>query len=333
MAEAILTEEEIDTLLDGVTNGEVDVEGSPDPGAVSVFDFTRQHDIIISRLPRLETVIGEFTKATQQTLLSVYKQDVEVQLAYLHTRKFSEFRKSLSNPSNLNLLNVSPFDQQGLIIPDAKLLYILVDQYFGGTGELAGRVETNMFSPIELKMSEQFIGHILNQWRIAWDNVTPMVLTSTGREDNPDVLQFLGANDVILQAVFQVGFHGNFGEFQIAFPYSILESLRETLGPDVSTLNVIEDMKWRDAIVQEISTAQVSVSSSIDNLTITLKELLELSPGDVVPIEMPESVCLFVEGLPVFEGRLGAFNGLHAIEIERGYSHTRSVRTTTTYLQ
>jgi flagellar motor switch protein FliM len=332
MSDGILTDEEIDALLVGVSKGDIETNDDKSDEPVSVFDFSQQHNIVISRLPKLETITNQFVKGMRKKLLDGYKNEVDVQLAYLHTRRFYEYRKSLPNPSNLNLITVSPYGQAGLIILDSKLLFILVDQYFGGTGELAGRVETKSFSPIELKTSEQFIELIIEEWRRAWEKSALMSLSVNGREDNPSVVQMMGMNDVVFQIVIQVGFNGNYGEFQVAIPYSILESLRDELGPEIPSQEGSEDEKWRESLFREISVAEVSVSSSIDNLSITLQELIELSPGDVVPIEMPESIRLYVEGLPVFEGRLGAFNGKNAIQVERDYVHTRRVKTATKFL-
>lgn len=332
MSDSILSEEEIDALLHGVSKGDVATSSMKSNEPVSRFDFTQQHNIVISGLPKLETISNQFIKGMRKRLLTVYKKDIDVQLAYLHTKTFSEYQASLPNPSNLNLITISPFNQSGLITFDSKLLFILVDQYFGGTGKLAGRVENKSFSPIELKMSEQFIELIIDEWRRAWEKSAVMLLTVNGREDNPAVLQVMGVNDVIFQLVVQVGFNGNFGEFQVVIPYAILESLRQKLGPETSPKQGSEDDQWRESLSKEIAAVQVEISSSIDNLSITLQELIELSPGDVVPIEMPESICLYVEGLPMFEGRLGASNGKNAIEIERNYSHTRPVKRTTRYL-
>ncbi len=323
MSDNILSEEEIDTLLDGVSKGEVSTDGDDPKAEVSNFDFNQQHNIIISRLPKLQTICDEFIKGMKKSLRRAYKKEVDVQLGYLHTRRYCEYQKKLPNPSNLNLVSVSPFNQPGLILLDSKLLFILVDQYFGGTGELAGRVEPKAFSPIELKMSEPFIELITEDWRRAWESTATMMLNVTGREDNPAMMQMFGINDVVLQFVFQVGFNGNYGEFQVTIPYGLLESLREKLGPDVAPDQGQEDEKWHASIAQELGVATVAVSSSIDNLSITIQELIELVPGDVLPIDMPESVCVSVEGLRMFEGRLGAFNGKNAIEIERSYSHIR----------
>lgn len=333
MSDNILSEEEIETLLDGVSRGDVAVGRDEKSGVVSNFDFTQQHNIVISRLPKLETITNQFIKGLQKKLLNFYKKDIDVQLAYLHTRRFFEYRKSLPKPSNLNLITVAPHGQPGLIVLDSKLLYILVDQYFGGTGELLGRKETKSFSPIELKMSEQFIELVIEEWQLAWEKTDRMMLSVTGREDDAAVIHFLGENDMVFQIALQVGFGGNYGEFHVAIPYSIMETLRESLGHENSTREGENDKVWREAFAREMSAASVNVWSSIDNLSITLQELIELAPGDVVPIDMPESICLYVEGLPIFEGRLGASNGKNAIEIERAYSHIKPVKTATKYPQ
>lgn len=164
MTDNILSEEEIDTLLDGVSKGDVDIEGNRVSGEVSNFDFNQQHNIVLSRLPKLQIICDEFIKSMRSNLRKACKKEVAVQLAYLHTRRFSEYQKKLNNPSNLNIVNVAPFNQPGLVLLDSKLLFILVDQYFGGTGALAGRVEPKSFSPIEVKMSEPFVDLIIEDW-------------------------------------------------------------------------------------------------------------------------------------------------------------------------
>ena len=226
MNDSVLSEEELDTLLDGVNSGDVDTADATDSGDLSMFDFNQQHNIIISRLPNLETIIDEFIAAMRIRLAKVYKKDIEVELAVLHTRRFSDYQAQMPRPSNINVVNIDPFNVPGMVLLDARLLYILVDQYFGGTGDLTGRAKQTSFSPIELKMSEQFLDQILREWHTAWEGTTPMQLVVQGREYNPDVLQNFGRNDVVLQAVFQVGFNGNYGEFEVSIPYALLESLR-----------------------------------------------------------------------------------------------------------
>jgi flagellar motor switch protein FliM len=123
-----------------------------------------------------------------------------------------------------------------------------------------------------------------------------MMLSVTGREDNPAMMQMFSPNDVVLQFVFQVGFNGNFGEFQVTIPYGLLESIREKLGPDVPKEDGQDHEKWRQAIALDLGVATVAVSTSIDNLSITLQELIELAPGDVLPIDIPEVDNLTIQG-------------------------------------
>ncbi len=320
----ILTEDEVDTLLDGVETGEVDTEeAAPAPDEVVAFDFRQEHNILVSKLPKLGKLNDKLIMALQKRFLDVYKTEVEVKLAFLHTARFHELRASLQKPSNMNILTVNPGQLPGLIVLDPKLLYILVDNYFGGSGDLAGRQPTTTFTNIELKMSEQFLSHLVREWETIWSDVLSMSLAITGREENPSLVQHIAPNEVMFQAVYQIGFSGHFGECHVVIPYSIIESVKEILGSEGPTEDPKSDAQWQARLAEEVGAANVGVSSSIEGLQLTLKELIELAPGDVVPLEMPETIALRVEDIPVYEGHFGAFDGKNAIKISGPYLHNK----------
>lgn len=324
----VLTEEEVDTLLDGVENGDVDVEEteSAAPDEVVAFDFRQEHNILVSKLPKLGKLNDKLILALQKRFLEVYKTDVEVKLAFLHTSRFHEMRSHLSKPSNMNIVSVNPGQLPGMIVLDPRLLYILVDHYFGGSGDLAGRQPTKTFSPIELKMSEQFLQHLIREWETIWSEILPMSLAVSGREENPSLVQHIAPNEVVFQAAYQVGFNGHFGECHIVIPYSVIESVKEILGSEGPAEDAKNDAQWQARLAEEVGAATVSVSSAIEGLQLTLKELIELSPGDVVPLDMPETIALRVEDIPVYEGHFGAFDGKNAIKIAGPYSHNKPRR-------
>ncbi len=322
----VLTEEEVDTLLDGVENGDVETEAAGAdaiPGEVVPFDFRQEHNILVSRMPKLGTLNDKLVKALMERFLEVYKTEVEVKLAFLHTSRFDEFRAGLPTPSNMHLISVNPGQVNGMVVLDPKLLYILVDHYFGGSGDTSGRQPTPVFSPIEIKMGEQFLAHVIREWEQVWAEVLPLSFAVIGREDKPALVQNIAPNEVMFQAVFQVGFSGHFGECHVVIPYSVIESVKEVLGSDGPTDDPRSDAVWQARLAEEVGAATVGISSSIEGLKLTLRQLIELSPGDVVPLEMPETISLMVEEVPVFEGFFGAFDGKNAVKIKGPYLYNK----------
>ena len=326
--ESILSQDEISTLLNGVSNGNVSTEAGKLRLEVAPFDFRQAYNILVSRLPKLEVINKRFVKGLTQKLREAYRNEAEIELAFLHTTRFSEFLKGFSTPSNMNLVrvNVGAESSAGMVILDPCLLYILVDNYFGGSGDLAGRKPSNAFSPIELKMSERFMKLLVGTWEAAWSETAAMRLEVTGREDNVSVAHILDLNEVVFQAAYQISFNGNIGEFHVMIPYSIIEGLKEKLGKEGPEETTHDDTEWYARLKREVSAAEISVSSSIDDVKVTFKELLELCPGDIVPMDMPEILNLYVEGIPVFEGQLGTVNGKNAIKIVGSYNHVKRRR-------
>lgn len=312
----VLSQEEISTLLDGMSSGEIPAGSYGGvKGEVLPFDFSNIEHVLLTKMPRLDMINELFVDGFYTSLSKLFKSEPVLSLLPVRTRSFSDYLQSLASPVNINVVHISPLRGSSLIVLDAKLLHLLVDQYFGGLGRSDYQDEERAFSPIELRISQQVLQIVFTELQHAWQDTLDISIVHDSTEHSPDSAQVLKPNEVILQVSLQVGYGDNNGELHIVFPYSMLESVRDKLSTTQKEDQQADDAHWQTLLGNELNSAPVGVSSTLGNTQITLRELIALSPGDVLPIEMPETVSIFVEDIPILRGHFGASNGKNAVQI------------------
>jgi flagellar motor switch protein FliM len=320
MSDKLLTDEEMDTLLEGVSTGDIEVESESAREEAQPFDFEDQHNLQIRKMPRLEAVHENFIKSLSDSLLKMYSREPVVELSYVHATKFGQYMEKLGAPANLNLIYAMPNRHACLLVLDPSLLYILVDRYFGGSGSLQGKKETTVFSPTEWRMSQQIADMVCKELQKAWHNVAGFSFSHAETVDDPDNIRIYNANEIIVEIAFQVGFEEAVGEMHLVIPYSMLEVVRHSLEADSDQAEEREaDHVWQNALTDQISSASLSVCGSIEGIQMKVRDLLALKQGDVMPIPMPDLVCVNVEGLPTFAGTFGRNQEQLALKINASF--------------
>ncbi len=312
-----MSEAELDTLLDGVQSGsiETDANRGDDEGASS-FDFENQYDVAVARLTRLDGIHQAFMEECTRALGSLLGDTPTLTLAYVHTSRFGEFAEGLGSPLSINLLKVMPQGKTALIVFDFPLLYLAVDQYFGGAGPLKKTASRKMLSPTEMRMANLLRQIVTDELQNAWQSVTDLSFAFDSMADHIDDAWVFPRDALVLEARFTVAFGDTSGSFQILMPYSLIETMRGVLSAEASGGKEDEaSIEWSTLFAANVNRSKVAISGSISGLTLNLRDLVELSPGDVLPIEMPELVDINVEGVPVFRGMFGVSNGKHAVKI------------------
>lgn len=133
-------------------------------------------------------------------------------------------------------------------------------------------------------------------------------------EVNPQFANIVSPSEIVVISTIHVELEGGGGDINIAMPYSMIEPIRELLDAVTSDRGEV-DGRWQDSLRNEIMRSEVIVNSKLIEKEMSISEVIELKKGDVIPIEMPETVLLEVEEVPVFRGKLGLSDGNYAIEI------------------
>ncbi|MBW9257190.1 MAG: flagellar motor switch protein FliM [Candidatus Thiodiazotropha sp. (ex. Lucinisca nassula)] len=315
-ANDLLSQEEIDALLHGVDSGDVATESDVgEEGGTVSYDFTSQDRIVRGRLPTLEMINERFARLFRTSLFNMLRRTADLSVSGIQMQKFSEFVHSLFVPTSLNMIKVPPLRGKGLFVFDPKLVFSVVDNYFGGSGRFHTKIEGRDFTPTENRVIQLLLNSAFEDLKAAWKPVFKVDFEYSGSEVNPQFANIVSPSEVVVVTSFHVDLENGGGDFHICMPYSMLEPIRELLDAGVQSDRGERDERWERSLKEEILAAKVELCSSLTEVQMSLQELAELQAGDVIPIEMPEEVEVEAADVPVFRAKLGVADGNYALKI------------------
>ncbi len=302
------TEEESDFYA------EADTEEYHEKGVVRDYDFASQERIVRGRMPTLEMVNERFARFIRISLFNFLRRSAEIFISGIQVQKFSEYIQGLLVPTNLTIVRFNPLRGKALIVIDPRLVFTVVDNFFGGAGQFYNQTEGREFTPTEMRVVRIIIDMIFKDLKEAWKPVMDLDFEYVGAEINPRFANIIGPGEIIVISTIHVELEGGGGDVNIAMPYAMLEPIRELLDAISSDSGEV-DGSWQAALRGEVLRAEVEVNSLLVEKIMSIRDIMRLKKGDVIPIEMPETVILKAEGIPVFEGKVGISDGNYAIQI------------------
>ncbi|MEJ2423733.1 MAG: flagellar motor switch protein FliM [Candidatus Thiodiazotropha sp.] len=315
-ASDLLSQEEIDALLHGVDSGDVATESdAAAEGGTVTYDFTSQDRIVRGRLPTLEMINERFARLFRTSLFNMLRRTADLSVSSIQMQKFSEFVHSLFVPTSLNMIRVQPLRGKGLFVLDPKLVFSVVDNYFGGSGRFHTKIEGRDFTPTENRVIQLLLKSAFADLEAAWKPVFRVTFEYSGSEVNPQFANIVSPSEVVVVTSFHVDLENGGGDFHICMPYSMVEPIRELLDAGVQSDRGERDERWEHSLKEEIMGAQVELSSMLTEVQMSVRQLANLKEGDVIPIEMPEEVVVEAADVPIFKARLGISDGNYALKI------------------
>ena len=322
----LLTQDEIDALLHGVDDvEEEDVVQGTAPG-VTTFDFSSQDRIVRGRMPTLELVNERFARHMRISLFNMMRRTAEVSINGVQMLKFGEYVHTLFVPTSLNMVRFRPLKGTALITMEARLVFILVENFFGGDGRYHAKIEGREFTPTERRIIQMLLKLVFEDYKEAWAPVMDVEFEYLDSEVNPAMANIVSPTEVIVVSSFHIELDGGGGDFHVAMPYSMLEPIRELLDAGVQSDKGDTDLRWSKALRDEIMDVQVGLSTRLLQTDVSLRQLMDMKPGDIFPVIMPESLLVFVEDLPTFRAKLGRTHDKVAVRIVEKIKRPDSVK-------
>lgn len=312
----ILNQDEIDALIHGVDEGAVNVGSAPPPaGEVQVYDFLNQMRVVRGRMPALEMINERFARLFRVNLYNLLRRSPEISINPLELKKFSEYVHSLHMPTSLNVVKINPFRGNALIVLDPKLVFAVVDNFFGGNGRHV-KIEGREFTATENRIIQMILKTAFADLREAWSNVAPIEIEHVQSEMNPSFANIVTPSEIVVVSSFHVEMDGGGGDVHVTLPYSMIEPLRELLEGGVQTDRGQTDERWMQTLKEELDDAEVELTMVLGRSAVTLAELINLKPGDIVPCDFAGKVTMLAEQVPVFRGSYGVSRGQLAVKVE-----------------
>lgn len=311
----LLSQDEIDALLHGVDDGDVDTSHEDEEvKSARLYDFNSQERIVRGRMPTLEMVNERFARHFRIALFNFLRRAAEISVSGIQVQKFSEFIQGLYVPTNLNVIRMSPLRGRALVVMEPRLVFTAVDNFFGGGGQFYNKVEGREFTPTEMRIIRLILDMIFKDLTEAWKPVMDVEFEYINSEVNPQFANIVSPSEIVVISTIHVELEGGGGDINIALPYTMIEPIRELLDAVTSDRGEV-DGRWQESLRSEIMRSEVTLNSKLIEKEMSISDVIELKKGDVIPIDMPETVLLEVENVPVFKGKLGLSDGNYAIEI------------------
>ena len=310
----LLSQDEIDALLHGVDDGLVQTENAVEPGSVKSYDLTSQDRIVRGRMPTLEMINERFARYTRISMFNMLRRSADVAVGGVQVMKFGEYVHSLYVPTSLNLVKIKPLRGTALFILDAKLVFKLVDNFFGGDGRHA-KIEGREFTPTELRVVRMVLEQAFVDLKEAWQAIMEVNFEYINSEVNPAMANIVGPSEAIVVSTFHIELDGGGGDLHVTMPYSMIEPVREMLDAGFQSDLDDQDERWVNALRQDVLDVDVPIGATVARRQLKLRDILHMQPGDIIPVEMPEDMIMRANGVPAFKVKMGSHKGNLALQV------------------
>ena len=315
MAEDFLSQDEVDALLKGATSEKDEVQQEEEKSGVRPYNLATQERIVRGRMPTYEIINERFARLLRIGLFNFMRRTVDISVGPVKVIKFSEFVRNLVVPTNLNMVHMKPLRGTALLVFDPNLIFLIVDNLFGGDGRYHTRVEGRDFTQTEQRIIQRLLNVVFEDYERAWKSVYPVKFEYVRSEMNPQFATIATPNEVVVTVAFDIDMGNKGGEFHVCIPYSMIEPIRDILYSSLQGDHLEVDKRWIKLLSQQVQGAEVELVANLGHTKITLDQILSMQAGDVIPLEIPKTVIAHVDGVPVMDCHYGTVNGQYALRV------------------
>ena len=317
MADDILSQEEVDALLRGVSSEADEQAPAEDAGAVRPYDIGRQERIVRGRMPTLELINERFARLLRIGLYNFMRKSAEISVGTVRVLKFSEFLRNLVVPTNLNLVQIKPLRGTALVVVEPTLVFQIVDSLFGGDGRFHTRVEGRDFTPTEMRIIRRLLQVVFDEYQKAWEPIFELHFEYVRSEMNTQFANIATPTEVVVTTSFSIDLGAGSSDIHICMPYAMLEPIRNVIYSAVQADRSDADSRWIGLLTQQVYGTEVEVVANLAHAKVNIGQLMALQPGDVISLDLPDVVHALVDGVAVLECRYGVMNGQYALKVDK----------------
>ena len=315
----ILSQEEVDVLLKGLSGGEVETGPAEqlEPGDVLVYDLTNQDRIIRGRMPTFEMMTERFARLFRLSLSALLRRVVGVSALSVEMMKFGEFLKTLPVPTSLHIFRMEPLRGSAIFVVESKVIFSLVDILFGGSGQSSFKIEGREFTAIENRLIKRVVLSALTDFEKAWKAILDVKVNHLRSEINPQFAHIVPLTDVVVVVHFEIEMEFSSGVVSVCIPYAMLEPVREKLQAGFQSDALEVDREWANRFRYGLMASMVELIVELGRTEVNGKEVVDLKKGDVIMLDRyrVDPLDVYVEGVQKLAAFPGVYKGNSAIQI------------------
>jgi len=317
-----LSQNEVDALLQGI-NGEVESRAAPvrrNSQEPLSYNLGTDERIVRSRMTTLEVINERFARHLRSALLTYMRRNADISVGAIQIQKYGDFIRNLPVPANINLIQMKPLRGTALFVFDPKLVFLVVDNLFGSDGRYHVRVEGRDFTPTEQRIIKRLLDLSLESYGSAWQPVYPLEFDYVRAEMHARLANIVTPNELVVNTTFHIEFGPVGGSLNVCIPYSMIEPIRSLLSNPLQD-EIEVDKRWVKQLAQQVQSADVELKAQFLTVQSSIGQLLKLKVGDVLPVDIPETVLARINGVPVMECSYGMSNGRYALRVQKMIKH------------
>ncbi len=317
MSDEILSQDEVDALLKGVTGEEDVATDAAETVGIQPYNLAKQERIVRGRMPTLEIINERFARYLRVALYNFTRRNPEISVGQVKVSKYGEFMRNLVVPTNINICHMRPLRGMCVFIFDPSLVFLTVDNLFGGDGRFHTRIEGRDFTPTEQRIIQRMLEQVHETYARSWQPVHPVEFEFVRSEVNTQFANVATPSEVVITTTFHIEMGSGNGDLHICLPYSMIEPVRDLLSSAVQGEQIEVDRRWGRLLRQQIKQSEVELVATLASRRITVEDLIGIKTGDILPIEISEDIQCTVDNVPVLQAHYGIHQGRYALKVDR----------------
>ena len=318
MNQQILSQDEVDALLQGITGESQKLDAEEEQiGGVRDYNLASQERIVRGRMPTMEIINERFARNIRVGLFNFIRKSPEVAIGGIKVQKYSAFLREIVVPTNFNIVSVKPLRGSGLIVCDPTLVFAVIDSLFGGIGKFHARIEGRDFSATEQRVIRRLIDVITTEYHKAWKGIYPLELEYQRSEMQPQFANIATPSEIVVSTSFTLEIGETSGTVYFCIPYATLEPIRDILYSTTVGDSTEPDRRWVNLLKHQIQAAQVELVAELGTAPATVEQLLAFKPGDFIELDLEPMIKVKIGGVPIYDCHYGTSNGKYDIKVQQ----------------
>jgi flagellar motor switch protein FliM len=320
----LLSQEEIDDLLKGVSGEEDPKVSNGGEARIRPYDPATQHRVIRERLQALDIINERFARHFRMALFNLIRRSADITVDNVRYQSYSDFSRNVPVPTNINIIAMKPLKGSALIVFPPSLVFMVVDNLFGGDGRFVTRSEGREFTNTEQRIIQRMLQLAIDAYSESWKSVYPLEISYLRSEMQSKFANITNSpNEIVVNTSFNIEVGNLSSHFQICMPFAMIEPLRDLLSNPLNEGTQDPENLWGRRMAGEIRKSEVELVADFASIPTRIAQVMALKVGDILPLELPETVMARVDGVPVMECEYGSQQDQHALRVLGMIDHAR----------
>lgn len=331
----LLSQEEIDALLKGVS-GDEDSEGTHCHSGERIrsFDPATQHRVVRERLQTLDIINERFARHFRMGMFNLLRRSADITVESVNYQSYSDFARNVPVPTNINIIAMKPLRGSALIVFPPNLVFMVVDNLFGGDGRFLTRSEGREFTNTEQRIIQRVLQLAIDGYSEAWSSVYPLEISYLRSEMQSRFANIANSpNEIVVNTTFHLEVGNLSSNFQVCIPYTMIEPLRDLLTNPLSEGRHNKDGSFHRYMAGELRHSEIELVANFTEINSSLGEVMSLALGDILPLDLPATITASVDGVPVMECEYGSQHEQRALRVKQMFNHSSGHRTNNAFVK